>query len=454
MNNKKILLILISLTFTIILIGCINRFTCSNICCQIKSGEDITFFIASDPHHLSKKTYDGGKAFQNFFTNGDGKLLNYSGEIIDAFTRDIKNKKPDILIVTGDLTGNGEKESHIEFAKKLKAIKKLGICVFVIPGNHDIENPWARNYVGDKLIKIDSISSDEFAEIYSPYGYKDAVSRDNYSLSYLATPAEDIWLLMLDSAIYNRNKVRNAPVMGGEISSKTLEWIKECTNLAKENKAKLITVMHHSLIDHSRVINEDFTIKNNKEVIKVLQESGVEIVLTGHIHLQDIKSYKEKDKIIYDIATSCLIGYPNQYGILKFKPDRGYDYRTNRIDMAGWVKENNITDENLINFKEYSRNFFKKRSYDKYYDSLLEISKYSDEEMKAISETISILNLNYFGGLRNEALHHIFHTDGFKLLQASAPNFIRDYALSMFNDEKTDNNKLFIPISLNKTKEN
>lgn len=440
-----------SFILIISLIGCIKKFTCGIINCQIKSGEDITFFIASDPHHLSKETYDEGKAFENFLTTGDGKLLHYSGEIIDAFTRDIKNKNPDILIIPGDLTGNGEKESHLEFAKKLKTIKKLGTHVFVVPGNHDIENPWARNYVGDELIKIDSITSDEFAEIYDSFGYKDALSRDPNSLSYLITPSEDIWLLMLDSAKYKHNGVRNSPEMGGEISDKTLEWVKECGNLAKENNAKLIAIMHHSLIDHSRVINEDYTIENNRETIKVFQNCGIEIVLTGHIHLQDIKFHKEEDKIIYDIATSCLIAYPNQYGVLKFLPDKGFDYHTNRIDIEGWAKENKITDENLISFKEYSRNFFQKRSYDKYYDSLLEISKYSDEEMKAISETISVLNLSYFGGFRNYELYHIFNTEGFKLLQASAPNFIRDYALSMFNDQKTDNNKLFIPISLNKT---
>ena len=115
--------------------------------------------------------------------------------------------------------------------------------------------------------------------------------------------------------------------------------------------------------------------------------------------------------------------------------------------MKGWVEENNITDENLVHFAEYSRNFFQRRSYDKYYDSLLEISKYSDKEMKAISNTMSILNLRYFAGFRNEALHDIFTTEGFKILLESAPNFVRDYALSMFNDEKTDNNKLFIPLS-------
>ena len=446
MKIKKMLFILMSLILTIALVGCIESFICGSIKCQIKSGEEITFFIASDPHYLSKETYDDGKAFENFLNTGDGKLLHYSGEIIDAFTRDIKNKNPDILIVSGDLTGNGERESHLEFAEKLKAIKRLGTCVFVIPGNHDIENPWARNYVGDELIKIDSITNDEFRDIYAPYGYKDALSRDKNSLSYLVTPSEDIWLLMLDSAKYKRNKVRDSPEMGGEIPAKTLEWIKECSNLAKENNAKLIAAMHHSLIDHSKLVNQDYTIENHKEAIKVFKDCEIEIVLTGHIHLQDIKFHKEEDKTIYGKNFKT----PNQYGVLKFLPDKGYDYRTNRIDMEGWAKENKIKDENLINFKEYSRNFFQRRSYDKYYDSLLEISKYSDEEMTAISETISVLNLNYFGGFRNDMLHDIFDTEGFKLLQASAPNFIRDYALSMFNDQKTDNNKLFIPISLNK----
>lgn len=433
------------------LIGCVENFTCGVLNCQIKSGNEISIFIATDPHHLSKKTYDDGKAFETFLTTGDGKLLHYSEEIIDAFIMDVKNKEPDIVIFPGDLTGNGEKESHLEFAEKLKTIRKLGSHVFVIPGNHDIENPWARNYTGDQLTKIDSITSEEFAEIYAPYGYKDALSRDPNSLSYLATPSEDIWLLMLDSAKYNRNKVRDGPEMGGALSSKTLNWVEQCGELAEENNAKLIAVMHHSLLDHSNLINEDYTIEDNDKAIKTLQDCGVEIVLTGHIHLQDIKSYNEDDKTIYDIATSCLIAYPNQYGSLRFVPNKGYYYRTNRVNMSSWAKENNISDKNLINLQEYSRVFFQKRSYDKYYDSLLEISKYSDTEMKAISETISILNLGYFGGFRNDSLHHIFNTEGFKLLQDSAPNSIRDYALSMFNDEKTDNNKLFIPINLNET---
>lgn len=452
MKLKGIFLIFLSLILLLGLTGCTNDFPCGILNCKIKSGQEIDLFIAADPHHLSKKLYDDGQAFETFLTTGDGKLLQYSEEIIDAFSMDVENKNPDIVIFPGDLTANGEKESHLEFANMLNTIQNSGTHVFVIPGNHDIENPWARNYIGDKLIKVDSISSEEFEEIYGPYGYNNSLSRDPNSLSYLATPSEDIWLLMLDSAKYSRNKVLDGPEMGGALSSKTLDWIKQCGQLADENDAKLIAIAHHSLLDHSDIVNEDYTIENNEEVIKTLQDCHVEIMLTGHIHLQDIKYHTQDDKTIYDIASSCLIAHPNQYGTLKFVPDKGYYYRTNRVDMDRWVKANNIKDKNLVNLKEYSREFFKKRSYDRYYYSLLEISKYSDAEMKAISETIASLNSDYFCGFRNDALHHIFNTEGFKLLQDSAPNSIRDYALSMFNDEKTDNNKLFIPINLNENK--
>ncbi len=449
MGIKKLSLVFLSIIIVLFFVGCKKQFICNNICCQIPSGEDIKVFIATDPHYMSKKLFDDGEAFDTFLNSGDGKLIHYSEEIFDAFTYDVKNHKPDILIVPGDLTCNGEKESHMEFSEKLKAIQKMGTCVLVLPGNHDIENSWAREYKKEELIKIDSISPEEFENIYYAYGYKDAASRDPNSLSYLATPSEDLWFLMLDSAKYNRNKLRDGPEMGGEISPKTLEWIRECGDLAKENNAKLLAVMHHSLLDHSEVVNGNYTIDNNEDTIKVLQDCNIELVLTGHIHLQDIKSHKENNKIIYDIATSCLSAYPNQYGVLNFLPNKGYYYKSSRVNIYDWAWENEIEDKNITNFRNYSREFFKKRSYDKYYTQLLEISKYSNEEMAAISETMSVLNLRYFAGFRNSELYDIFKTEGFEILLESAPNFVRDYALSMFSDEKTDNNKIFIPIGIN-----
>lgn len=426
--------------------GCDKNLPRQVISPRIKTGKEITFFIATDLHHLSKSTYTEGEAFQWFLNSGDGKLLTYTDEIIDAFILDIKVRKPDVLIIPGDLTCNGERESHLEMVEKLKAIEDLDVPVYVVPGNHDIENPWARHYIGDEMIKIESISPDEFLQLYKPFGYDEAIYRDSNSLSYLAAPSEDVWLLMLDTAKYNRNKVRTAPEMGGEIPENTLEWIKECCKLAEENSAEIIAVMHHSLMDHSEVVNEDFTIDNSQEVLDLFLDSGIQVTLSGHIHLQDIKSHAKGERIIYDIATSCLVAYPNQYGILEFLPNNGYRYYTDRVNIERYVKENNIKDENLINFKYYTRDFFYRRSYDKYYDSLLEISQFSDEEMRAISSTVANLNLKYFAGFRNENMEGAFDTEGFNILLNTAPSLVRSYVLSMFDDKYTDNNKIFIPL--------
>ena len=108
---------------------------------KIKAKEKVTFLFASDIHYLAKSLTDKGKAFNTFMDSGDGKQLNYIEEIVDAFIVDIKKKKPDVLIISGDLTTNGEKASHIELAKKLKEIRNSGTLVYVIPGNHDIFKP-------------------------------------------------------------------------------------------------------------------------------------------------------------------------------------------------------------------------------------------------------------------------------------------------------------------------
>lgn len=54
---------------------------------------------------------------------------------------------------------------------------------------------------------------------------------------------------MLDTNMYEQDV--SYPITNGQISKETLEWIKECSNVAKENNAKIITVMHHNLYKHS-----------------------------------------------------------------------------------------------------------------------------------------------------------------------------------------------------------
>lgn len=412
---------------------------------KIESGKDMTFFVATDIHYLAKSLTDGGEAFKKYIFNGDGKQLDYIDEMISTFSYEIKDKKPEVLIISGDLTNNGEKESHLELAERLKQIESYGTSVYVIPGNHDISNPWARSFEGDNQYPIDSINSEEFSNIYKDFGYDEAVLKDKETLSYLAAPSEDVWLLMLDTCKYKSNLKRSSPQGDGEISDDTFKWIKKCTSLAKSKGVRLVTVMHHNLIDHSDVLNKGFTLNNSKEAIEVFEDYELDIVLSGHVHIQDISLYRKDKNTIYDIATSSLAVYPNQYGILRFTSESStIDYNTSRLDVESWAKATGDERKNLYDFKSNAEKFFGQLAYDKAYSQLLMQDIYTKEEIESMAETFRILNLRTFSGTENLDLKSIVNWEGYKLWRDSPKSFYKSYVLSMVNNKDTDDNNLRI----------
>jgi 3',5'-cyclic AMP phosphodiesterase CpdA len=442
-NSKKYLLVLYVILILAAVIGCSP--SSKQI---IESGKDITMFVATDIHYLAKDLIDNGEAFQTHLSSGDGKQLNYIDEIVSAFAKDINEQKPEILIISGDLTNNGEKESHLKLAEKLKYIEEsAGTRVFVIPGNHDIQNPWARGFRDKKQYIVDTIDSNGFKEIYGEFGYKEAISLDKHSLSYLAAPSDDIWLLMLDTNKYEFNKVMGMPITNGMISSETMQWIEQCNKLAKEKNAQIVTVMHHNLVDHSDILKEGFTLDNNEEVIKAFEKNELNLILSGHIHIQDIKSIDIGSMKLYDIVTSSLGVYPQQYGVLKYSLSQGFDYSTSRVDIEGWAKEGGIRDNFLRNFNGFSKEYFAELSYRKTYDELTSVGTYTDQEKKLMAETMSLLNINYFGGTVSAVRNEAVHSPGYELWSAAdEAQFLVKYVLSMAVEDHLNNNQLKITL--------
>lgn len=410
----------------------------------ISVGQDFEFFIVADPHFLSDSLHDDKEAFQRFIGFSD-RLVQYADELMDVLKEDIASNPPDFMIVAGDLTCNGEKESHKEFATKLKEIEALGTSVYVIPGNHDILNPMARQFFENTIWEADYVTKDTFADIYGELGFNEAASRDRASLSYLAKPTEKIWFLMLDSAIYKDNIKKNKPEVGGVISPKTIKWIEECVAMAKNEDAQLVAVMHHNLLDHSKIINENYTIDNKDELLDLFFDSDIEIVLTGHIHLQDIKSAGRGDKTIYDIATASLAVYPNQYGKMTYSKLEGFQYSTVKLDVEKYAQEKGITDPNLLDFNAHSIEIFKARCCSRQNECLSSLGELTQEELVKVNAVVSEMNLLYFAGYRNEALTHLIHTEGYQILQKVSPCFVKSYVENILNDQRTDNNVLSIP---------
>jgi 3',5'-cyclic AMP phosphodiesterase CpdA len=438
-SKRTIALIVIIIIFTLIMFKYIN-----SAASQIKSGKEVTFFVATDTHYLAESLTDAGQAFQKFVNEGDGKELNYISEIMDAFANDIKKQQPEILIISGDLTSNGEKKSHLELAKRLQEIEKSGTSVYVIPGNHDILNPYARGFKDTKQYMAEYISDKDFSNIYGSYGYKEAISRDKTTLSYLAAPSEDVWLLMLDTAQYENNEALGYPQLDGRIASGTIDWIKQCSDLAKSEGAQLIAVMHHSLLKHSEVVTEGFTINNSEEAIQLFQQSGIQLALSGHIHLQDIKHYKSDKGSIYDAATACISVYPQKYGILKYSPKNGIEYNTASVDVDGWSKEIGIADKNLNNFRERSRKVYGDRIYSRIVSRLAITDMYSSGELMLMGDIYRTLYLRNYEGAAEIGTEEIKNSPGYKLWLSAGAVPLQRNVLRLVDINAENNNRLYI----------
>ena len=74
-----------------------------------------------------------------------------------------------------------------------------GIQVLVVPGNHDINNPDARVYVGDNTVPADTITRPDFAKIYRHMGYDEHSRRDPDTLSYCRDITDDLTILAIDA---------------------------------------------------------------------------------------------------------------------------------------------------------------------------------------------------------------------------------------------------------------
>lgn len=317
------------------------------------------FIIASDLHYQSPLMTDFGEAFQNFVRNDDGKVVEYVDSITDAFLAEAAEKQPDALILSGDLTQNGEKVNHEELAKKLRLLESQGVPVVVIPGNHDINHPSAASFEGTEKKKADNINAEEFYSIYREFGYDEAMDRDENSLSYIYQADERYWLMMLDSCQYDpENKI------GGRIRKETLLWMEKWLERAREEQVMMIPVAHHNLLKESTLYPEDCTLENAVQVIDLLEQYGLPVYISGHLHLQRVKkhgnggpSQAEESYGIYEIVSDSMVIPPCQYGELRWQEDGSVQYETCPVDVAGWAASQGITDENLLNFPQYSGDF-------------------------------------------------------------------------------------------------
>lgn len=310
-----------------------------------------SFWVISDTHLIADSLHDHGQAFSQMQKTSQGKDLYYQETALSAFVRMAQKKKPAAIVVTGDVTFNGERVSAEKFAEIFKPLKETQLLV--LPGNHDIYDGWAREFRGKKQYYAGQISPRMWRNIFKT-SYKNAVSVDDKSLAYSVQLNPDYLLILADSNDYGKEEATTAPATAGFLGREQRRWIKSQLQYASENNLQVIFCMHHNLYAHNPAVNKGYVVDDYRELRKLLAQYNVKLVFSGHIHAQNIMLPQDPCPAT-EIVTSSFCSNDQGYGVVKVLP-KEVSYTCHHFKMKDYLTNKEKQNWTLTHFHDYLEN--------------------------------------------------------------------------------------------------
>jgi 3',5'-cyclic AMP phosphodiesterase CpdA len=201
---------------------------------------------------------------------------------------EINELKPDIVMITGDLTGMGYRREYDTVKNYISPIQCKNIIIQ--PGNHDSRNVGYMHF------------EDIFGQRYSSF------------------KTEGLVLVSADSS--------EPDLDNGQIGREYYKWINSEFNGANPNDLKIFA-MHHHLIPVPGTGRERNIVHDAGDVLEVLANCNVDIVLCGHKHVPYI--WRVEDLYIITAGTVSSLRLrgkiePN-YNIIHIREDEIDIYR-------------------------------------------------------------------------------------------------------------------------------
>jgi len=228
---------------------------------------------------------------------------------------------------------------------------------------------------------VEGLSSNEFMELYAPFGYEQAISRDEQSFSYCTQAGESLRIIMLDANCYGI----------GFLKDGTLAWLEEELKQAQQDGQQIITVSHQNLYAHSPLLSFGYQLYNAGKLLPLLEEYGVRCHLSGHMHIQSIM-----EGAVTEIATESLCVSPVQYGWIELRGSQ-LSYSTRQTEVSKWSEEQGMDDPQLLDFEAYADSFFRQLGESQITEALAG-SGLSEEEIQLMAEAYNEVNSAYFAG--------------------------------------------------------
>ena len=278
--------------------------------------------LLSDPHVMSPALVENpnSSAYINAMA-GNRKLQAYSAELFDAVIDSIKIIHPELVIIPGDLSKDGELLSHLYVAYRLNELKELGIRTLVIPGNHDMECGMGRIYTENGVLPAENVSIEEFKAIYKDFGWGEDSDFDDFTLTYACEPIQNLRFIGIDDCkTYSRGWTVDGQAEYGCIPQSTLDWVLQQVDNAVAHDKVPIVAIHHQMLKHFNGQDEfvSASLDQGDSIARVFLDHGVHVVMTGHMHMPDISMIWNDNRTdsLVEISSGSTASYPCQYRIL------------------------------------------------------------------------------------------------------------------------------------------
>ena len=294
----------------------------------VKSGFKVA--LMTDIHVMAPELLkQKGKAFDDAMA-GDRKMLDLSADIFSSIVDSLIQLRPHLLLIAGDLTKDGERLSHELVAAELTRLRKAGVRSLVIPGHHDVKNPYAVCFDGDNTTPADDVLEDDFRTIYQNFGYNKEVNlQDTSSLSYIAEPITGLCVIGIDATRSRENlSKRHGDASDkrqdyGRLRAETLQWVLDRADEAGREGKQVVALMHHQLLQHFEG-QEQFlasaAIDDGDNIAQLFMQHGIRLVMTGHMHISNNTlcfNSLHTDSLL-EVSTGATVSYPSHYRMLTF----------------------------------------------------------------------------------------------------------------------------------------
>ena len=375
--------------------------------------------VVSDLHYMARELYEGSELFLRALRAGDGKITQYGDALMAALCEEAVRQRPDALLVTGDLAFNGEKASHEALARWFARIEASDIPVWVMPGNHDINVSTARRFDGDGWEYTQTVSPEEFREIYRDYMSPEADGAAA-NLSYVAKVSDRLWVAMTDAAFY-----QGEAQAFGLFTADHAAWLERVMREAGD--AELITASHHSLLPHTEFSRDSYVMLGNETMLALDRTYGVRLHLSGHLHVQHIAS---RDGVT-DAALGAFCTWPHRYALVTLREDGSLEYEAKSLDGA------------LLpgGFLQMSKAWFSDIAKAKARASLPE----GTENIEMLADYAARFNLAYFAGTYRSDDPSWREDPAYALWQQQADNPFWQYMRLVMDEPNADNLHRKIP---------